>query len=491
MSFSGGMRGRILRSFGADSLGQVLNIGIRLMLVPLFLSTWGAEAYGEWLILTALAAWFALGDLGGQLYFINRLTAEWAAGKIDVFQRVLSTGLLLFIVSSGLLLGVALLAVSWLPIASWLELKAVDHDLVKAILLLMALRFSVSLPVGLFLGIYRAIGVQATSVMYGNLILMIQFVASALALLAGGGMLLLASLEVVPFLLVFVAVIWDLRRRLPKEVRLFALANADRSILRSAISPSLHFLGLQLSMAIIIQGSVIVVAKTLGPVEVAIFSSMRIVANAMSRFMGVLAHAAWPEITRLAILGQDEKLAKLFTIILNLALFVGLCYLVLIVNFGQMLYNWWLNNNLPYDSWVMYLLSCQVVMTVLWTWGGNLLMATNRHEEYARWQFPVNLVALFLCYWGAVEFGLLGAVVGLFAGQSMPMLLIVYFLLVQKGWHQIAFSLVITSLAGLVLLPMTLNVWSGLLGIALVLVLSFGRYKWVINRIKERRNSSK
>ena len=467
------MRGRILRSFGADALGQVLNVGIRLMLIPLFLSTWGAEAYGEWLILTAVAAWFALGDLGAQLYFINRLTAEWAAGRIDVFQRVLSTGLLLFIVFSVLILSMALLAVSWLPISSWLDLKAVDQDMVKAILLLMALRFSVSLPSGLFLGIYRAIGVQATSIMFSNLTLMIQFIASVLVLLAGGGMLLLASLEVVPILLVSIAVIWDLRRRLPKEVRLFALANADRSILHSAISPSLHFLGLQLSMAMIIQGSVIVVAKTLGPVEVAIFSSMRIVANAMSRFMGILAHAAWPEITRLASLGQDEKLAKLFTIILNLALFVGLCYVVLIVNFGQMLYIWWLNNNLPYDFWVMYLLSCQVIMTTLWSWGGNLLMATNRHEEYARWQFPVNLAALFLCYWGAIEFGLLGAVAGLFAGQFLPMLFIVNFLLMRKGYQQIAFSLVITSFAGLVLLPMTLNFWSALLGITLVLVFSF------------------
>lgn len=467
MSFSGSMRGRILRSFGADALGQVLNVGVRLLLVPLFLSTWGAETYGEWLILTALAAWFGLGDLGGQLYFINRLTAEWSAGKIDAFQRVLSTGLLLFLVSSTLLFGCVLIAVNWIPVASWLGLKTVDQDLAEAILLLMALRFLASLPIGLFLGIYRAIGIQATSVMYGNLILMIQFVASALALLAGGGMLLLAILEVVPFLLVFVVVIWDLRRRLPKEVSLFELASADRLVLRSAISPSLHFLGIQLSSAIIIQGSVLVVAKQLGPVEVAIFSSMRIVANVMSRFMGVLSHAAWPEITRLAILGQDEKLAKLFTVILNLALFVGLCYLALIVNFGQMLYNWWLNNNLPYDFWVMYLLSCQVVMAVLWTWGGNLLMATNRHEEYARWQLPINLLAILLSYWGAVEFGLLGAVAGLFAGQSLPMLLIVYLLLVKKGWHQIAFSLVITSLAGLVLLPTTLNIWAGLVAVIL------------------------
>lgn len=463
MSFSGSLRGRVMRSVGADAMGQMLNIGIRLMLVPLFLTTWGAESYGEWLILTAIAAWFGLGDLGGQLYFINRLTTEWVTGKLEQFQRTYSTGLLLFLGSSTILFMGVLIAVSYLPIAEWLAIKSVNQTGVKIILLLMALRFLVALPIGLMLGVYRAIGIQATSVMYGNLMLLIQFVASAVALLNGGGMLLLAALEVLPFLLIFIVVVWDLRRRLPSEFKLFALGQADREIFRAAISPSLHFLGLQVSAAIMIQGSVLILARTLGPVEVAIFSSMRMVANVMSRFMGILAHAAWPELTRLASLEEHEKLAKLFNTILYLALFVGVCYVMVIVNFGQMLFTWWLNNTLSYDFWVMYLLSCQVVMNVMWTWGGNLLMATNHHGAYSKVQFTVNFLALVFFYWGAVKFGLLGAVVGLFACQSLPMMLIVYSLLLRKGWHQIAFNLMLASLAGLMLLLTILNIWASLM----------------------------
>ena len=485
MILEGSLRGRVIRSFGADSFGQFLNVGIRLMLIPLFLKNWGAEAYGEWLVLTAVAAWFGLSDLGGQLYFINRLTAEWAAGRIDEFQKVLSTGLLLFIVSSSVLFGLALLVLPALPIASLLELQIVDHSLAKNILLLMALRFVVALPAGLFLGVYRAIGIQATSVMYGNLMLMIQFVASAVALMVGAGMLLLAALEIVPFALVFVVVIFDLRRRLPKEVRLCALGKSDRSILFSSMSPSLHFLGLQFAQAIMIQGSILVVAKTLGPLEVAVFSSMRTVSNIVSQFMGVLTHSVWPEITRLASLGKNEKLTKIFRIILELALFVGLCYLLIIINFGETLYMWWLNSGLAYDFWVMYLLSCQVAVTVLWTWGGSLLMATNRHEEYARYQFQVNLFALFLCYWGAIKFGLLGAVGGLFVGQSLPMLWIVVHLLAKKGWRQAARDLLVIALIGVVLLPATLNIWSGLLSVLSLLALLVARNKSAISNFRE------
>ena len=480
MSSGGALRGRILRSFGADALGQVLNVGIRLLLVPLYLSQWGAQSYGEWLILTSLATWFSLGDIGGQMYFINRLTAEWAVGRIDVFQRVLSTGLLLFLASSIVLFSSILIAVNWIPIASWLDLHSVNQELAAEILMLMSLRFLASLPIGLFLGIYRAIGIQATSVMYGNLILLIQFIASGLALNAGGGMLLLAALEVVPFLLVFILVIFDLRRRLPQEINLFKITLADKSILLAAISPSLHFLGLQLSAAIVIQGSVLVVAKTLGSLDVAIFSTMRIVANVMSRFMGMLANAAWPEITRLAYLGQVEKLTKLFGVILNLALLVGLCYLLLVINYGELLYNWWLNKKLPSDFWVMYLLSCQVLITVLWTWGGNLLMATNRHTEYSRLQFAINIFAIVTCYLGAANYGLTGAVIGLFAGQSVFMVLIVVKLLDSKGWYSIARNLVVKTLVGLALMPMALNIWIGTIALIFMLIYFIleNRSKW-------------
>jgi len=295
--------------------------------------------------------------------------------------------------------------------------------------------------------------------MYGNLILMIQFVASALALLSGGGMLLLASLEALPFLLLIPILVWDLRRRMPSDFSLTAFNKVDRSIMVSAISPSLHFLGLQLSAALMIQGSVLVLAKTLGPVEVAIFSSMRIVANVMARFIGTISHAAWPEMTRLASLGENEKLSRLFRAVLLIALFTGLCYLVLIVNYGEHLYRWWLDGKLPYDSTVMFLLSTQVVLTVMWTWGGNLLMATNRHEGYTRWQIPVSFIALLLCYFGSLNYGLLGGVAGLFAGQYFPMLFIVTLYLAQNGWGQISRDLTISSAVGMAILLISLMVY--------------------------------
>lgn len=475
-----GIYQRIFRAIGAEALGQFLNIGIRLVLVPLFLTTWGAQAYGEWLILTAAAAWFGLGDFGGQLYFINRMTAAWSAGRRDEFQRLMSSGQLLFLIASSLLLTVVIICLKWTQFLSWVGLQEVQQDVAMLVILLMILRFIVGFPLGLLLGVYRAIGAQATSVMYRNLMLVIELAGSAVLLLAGAGMLVLATMQVIPALLVGAIVIWHQSRVLP-DIKSWALRKADRHTIREAISPSLHFLSIQLSMVVVIQGSIIAVAKALGPVDVAVFSVMRSLSNVMFVFMGILSHSAWPEFTRLVNMRDIKKFSHIFKTILLINLLCGVTYLVVIRNIGEELYGWWLNNKLPYDPTFMFLMSCFVILTILWTLGGNILMATNRHIIYSRILLPVNILAVLLCYWGAVEHGLTGSVIGLMVGQTILMTLTIILIIgFREHWIENATNLFRATFVTIILFPMCLNLWSGLLAIVLIALMNYRHFRWRI-----------
>ena len=478
MNPDSGIRRRIVRAVGAEALGQGLNIGTRLLLVPLFLAAWGAQAYGEWLTLTAVAAWFGLADLGGQLYFVNRLTAAWAAGRRDESQRVLSTGLLGFAVIATALFGVTVLVLSLLPSLGWLGLQVVAPDVARLLLAIAALRFLVALPVGLLTGVFRSTTAQATSVMYGNLALALQFAGTAAALLAGAGMLVVAAVDVAAQFVVALAVSVDLRRRLPADIRVWAPRLADLSVLRSSLSPSLHFLTIQLAMALMVQGSVIVVAATLGSVQVAIFSTVRTVSNVVSRLLAMLSHSAWPEFTRLDVGGRTATLLRLFRSILFIALLGGLLYLVVVEAFGAPLFRWWLRGALVYDPTVMYLMGSLVILTTIWTLGGNLLMATNRHELFARLQLPVNLCALALCYAGALGRGLTGAVIGLLIGQSVLMTAAVVALLRRNGFDAAATTLFRVAMLAVLLLPLCLNVWTGLAGVVAIALMTARQLDW-------------
>jgi O-antigen/teichoic acid export membrane protein len=301
--------------------------------------------------------------------------------------------------------------------------------------------------------------------------ILVQFLASIYALLHGASMIWLAIIEIIPFLLILLVIFWDLKRRLPKDFLLTNLRSSSCSVFHKSISPSIHFFVLQLSTGMMIQGVILVIANVLGPVAVAIFSSMRIMANVMSRFMGMIANAAWPEVTKLAAASSSIKLLQLFRIAQILFLYFGSFYLFLITSYGKVLFEWWLGDTLSFDFWLMYFLGCQVLLLSLINWGSSILMATNNHEELVRWQFVINLTALGITYIACLKFGIIGGVIFLIMSQLIPQAFFVYKILLKKKFDLIAKNFLIALIIAILLLPIFLNIWT-----ALTVILLFTLY---------------
>jgi O-antigen/teichoic acid export membrane protein len=219
-------------------------------------------------------------------------------------------------------------------------------------------------------------------------------------------------------------------------------------------------------MAVMIQGSIIVLAKAMGPFEVVIFSTMRTIANVVSRFLAMISHSAWPEFTRLYINQESKRLQALFQSILFVSTLAGLLYLGAVQFFGSKVFDLWVGGRLPYETLVMLMMAVLVVLTNQWTLGGNLLMATNRHREYARVQLPVNITALGIAYLGACWLGLEGFIGGLILGQSVPMIILTVRSFRRNFWWDASRSVILQTLLVLMLLPLYLHHW----GVTLIVV---------------------
>lgn len=456
MSFSGKIHWRIFRSIGADSLGQIINAGSRLVIIPVFLSAWGSNLYGEWLILTAITAWFSLGDLGGQLYFGNKLTQAWAASEVSFFQEVYSTGMVLFLTSSIAMLLVVSVVIYAVPINSIFNLSETPESTAKLVLLIMATKFILAFPVGLMLGLYRAIGCQATSIMYANVMMVFQFLLTLIALTFGYNFVVLAGIEVLPYLAAILFILNDFPNRIGNNFSLYRLNDFSKKILIDSIFPSLHFLVIQLSMALSIQGSIVILAKVLSPVDVAIYSSMRVIANIMSRFFGLISHATLPDVTRLMELKNIQLLVKLFNLTSLITIMFGAVFTCFINYFGEWTYMKWLSHKLPYDHMTMFVIAFQAVVNCVWSLGGNMLMATNYHKQYAFSQAVANGLALILCYFSANEYGLLGGVIALTFCQSVIMVPVVYKYIKKFISKEMAKNYIISVLTAIFLLSILL-----------------------------------
>ena len=45
---------RVVNGIGANSFGQVVNLLIQLVSVPVLIASWGFGAYSEWVVLSAI-----------------------------------------------------------------------------------------------------------------------------------------------------------------------------------------------------------------------------------------------------------------------------------------------------------------------------------------------------------------------------------------------------------------------------------------------------
>ena len=403
---------RLIQGLGANFLGQVINLASRVLLVPLFLAAWGAQVYGEWLLLSSIVAYLSLTDLGGQLYIVNRLTQAYAQQDIppipqDPAHRARPVSSPCPWRCSSSFVGVILL----FPPGALLQITITGPTTVFLVLSVLAFQLVFSLPQGILLGVYRGVGLLPRGVMLSNLMqgMIILFVAAGLWLRCG--MVTIVCLQMLPALIVALIALGDLNRIFP-QFNLLSLQEADFSFGLSFLNPSFHFLLIQIAQACSIQGMVMIVGIVLGSVPVVVFSTMRTVVYSMRQVLGLLAQTAWPEMTRLDAEGNNDKLQLLFRGILRTTMVATTCLVIVFHFWGGAIFHAWLGNRVAYSQTLMDLFLLYLVLLLVWNSCGHLLMAINQHYAYSRVVFASALLTIGLAYLGGRRYGLSGVVAG-------------------------------------------------------------------------------
>ncbi len=236
---------RLIQGVGANFLGQTINLASRVLLVPLFLTAWGAPVYGEWLLLSSIVAYLSLTDLGGQLYIVNRLTQAYAQQDLPLFRKILHTGLGLFLILPLAVFVVFLIVILYsLPVPYCKSrspapagLPGPGHPGLPVHLLPAPGHFAGGLP-------GRGAAAPGGDARQPHAIGQRHPGGPGLWLQAG--LAAIAGLQLLPFLGIALAAGWDLNRRFP-QFRVLSLRDADVSCGLTFIKPSLQFFAIQLS----------------------------------------------------------------------------------------------------------------------------------------------------------------------------------------------------------------------------------------------------
>lgn len=368
---------RVLNGVGANAYGQLVTVIVQIVGVPILLSAWGAQAYGEWLMLFAIPGYLSMTDLGFSQSAGNDMVARVVRGDregaLAVFRALsvfvyATAGIGLFL--SGLLFWI-------LPLHQWLHLEALDSESASLVLLFLSAEVFAALPNGVHQAGFRANGDYPFNVAITATTRLLQFASVWSIAIAGSGPVAAAA-AFFGVRAIGTAVSAVLLTRRHSWIR-FRVGCTRRIGLRRLLRPALANVAIPLAQALNIQGMILVVGSVLGPLAVVVFSTSRTLSRFSLQLVLTVSHAAEPELAA-AYGARDQALMQsLFLHAQRTGLWLALIAAGGLALFGGLILDIWTHGKVAMHPMLFAFLLLSAVVGALWYGALTTLKATNRH----------------------------------------------------------------------------------------------------------------
>lgn len=418
-----GLITRVTKGLGALSLGSVVNIADRLSIVPVALYFWGAERYGEWVVLAGIIVFLKLADLGLQTYVVNRLCANYSLGKFREMEQDLHSTLKVQIALIVLFLLFVSIVFYILPLGDILNLSTVRGNELFIVVVLLSIEILIGVPMGVVAGLYRATERLPRGAVIGAGQHLTILIVTLILIAFNSDFVTVAVGRVIVAVIASFWVIYDVRKLHP-WLSLYP-STGSWYLGLSMIIPGLYFLIIPVADFLSNHITLAIVQRFLEGGEVSRLSTHRTAVNLSMMASTVLMTAVWPEITALHAGGKRDYLIKLRRTVtkMNIWLVGGVVFLIL--PFLPWLYSSWTVGKLALDEWTLIFLILRILLWSAWNPSLIMLLAVNKHRKAAFSMLLSSLIANISAFFLVPLYGISGAALSVLLGD---LLLAVWFI---------------------------------------------------------------
>lgn len=417
------MKSNIVKGIIGNGLAQITLKVVRLMeqllLIPFFLTAWGAAYYGEWITLSIIPTVLTFTNFGFGSAVSNSFVLAYIGGNKQKAADINKNGILVVggsivvgaIITSAILLGghyFHFFENSIIPI----------HEAILAIALLMTGRL-ISFYHLLIEGYYRG---ARKAVLSGFL----YAGCSAINLVVGLGVLYwkggIVEYAFSQFLvtILFTIIYFIVGRRLV-DLRGYH-GRYILSDIKQIASKGLGYMMDPVWQCIYFQGSTLVVRLILGPEAVAAFNTIRTACRSVSQIFNVVNGSIFPELQYEYGQGNMNTVHRLFRLSILSSIFVGVIGTIFLSFFGLDIYNWWTQSQLSVTTEVWNTFVASILFNAVWWTAMVVYPVTNKPYHFAIASITTACLSVVICYILSIYLGLWGAALGTMLFELVLML---------------------------------------------------------------------
>lgn len=277
----------------AQTYSQSVIFAVQLGSVPLLIQAWGIETFGVWILLTAIPTYLSFSDFGFTFVAKNDMSMRVAGGdRVGALETFQSIFVLLLLVAAVLIvvLGGAVLLLPWSEI---FNLGAQTSDTARDVLLLQIVsallyQFMLLLSAGV-----RCEGRAALETSFAASARLLDAGAILTTALLGGDLVDVAIAALIMRLFSLSALgVW---LRVSTPWLILGTSKASISRIKEKMLPSLTYMMVPISNALLIQAPVIILGGVASPAIVALYAITRTVSRLGMSVANMLNYSFVPE----------------------------------------------------------------------------------------------------------------------------------------------------------------------------------------------------
>ncbi|MEZ4671529.1 MAG: hypothetical protein R3E39_26810 [Anaerolineae bacterium] len=405
---------RVFAGVGISTITIIFNLAAQLVAVPIFLTHWGQEIYGEWLTLTSLVAGISILNLGVQTYVGNILIAHYERKEIERGTLILHAALRLYLTLCGLAVAVTFGLVLFPSLLEWLNIHTIKGFDARTIVLVQGAIASYAILGGLLLGLLRVTRQVPRQLTYG-LVERVIIIGAPVIVVLLGGQPVVASLAVGALIAIVASVaVRDVWRRTPFRL---GISGASWRDARALLKPSVVFLAVTLAAQLLSNGMILIISTGIGAAAVTLYSTTLMLTNFVRIIVNQSLNVLWPEVTAAAATAEAGRLMRWHRLIVKLVSGLSLIIAAGLMVLGSEVLAVWTRGKVPVDPLLNILLTLYLLIEAPSLVSGMFGLATNHQGDMFRADLGTAIVAVVIAILLVPTIGLRGVGVGLVIAQ--------------------------------------------------------------------------
>lgn len=348
----------------------------QILLVPAYLIFMDINTYGDWLVLTALASFFSISDLGLSDASNNLFCIKYSAGDKKQCEVILTNNMMFVVGIALIVLLVFIVAGHLVDVSALLGLSAISSQEAIGIVMVMLVQIFAIMTGSVFDAIFKATHRAhiATYLNYSARLLSAFMIF--VGLVTDISLVAIAALGAVPYVACLIYKSITARRWFFCS---FAIDDFSLSFIKSLLNPTAGFAMLLIGNAILVQCYTLVINAAFGALVLVQFTTMRTMMNFVRQVGIAITTGIKPEFSITYGRGDYAGMRRLYRKSLIYCAIGGTLAAAILLLAGPYIYEIWTRGDVPFSYPLFFLFAILQPITLIWEASSIALTATNRH----------------------------------------------------------------------------------------------------------------